>query len=146
LGHKVFPNYLRFHFIHYFDIWHLCSGSHAEFLHDIARPHPGQIEVAHTIRGLLDGSKFAYTGEEKEKTIDEDVGTLRQDRYALRTSPQFLGPQLEDILLAVDTVTIECNSSQFGTPITSGFTLMVGGHSHGQSSCGRCDQPHLPWR
>jgi phenylalanine ammonia-lyase len=36
---------------------------------------------------------------------------LRQDRYSLRTAPQFLGPQIEDILSALTTVTIECNSS-----------------------------------
>jgi hypothetical protein len=44
-------------------------------------------------------------------TIDEDDGELRQDRYPLRTAPQFIGPQLEDILAALNTITIECNSS-----------------------------------
>jgi len=36
---------------------------------------------------------------------------LRQDRYPLRTSPQFLGPQVEDILASLDTITQECNST-----------------------------------
>lgn len=51
--------------------------------------------------------------DEKEVTIDEDDGELRQDRYPLRTAPQFIGPQLEDILAALNTITIECNSSSF---------------------------------
>ncbi|KAF9520851.1 hypothetical protein BS47DRAFT_1374656 [Hydnum rufescens UP504] len=71
------------------------------FIHDVARPHRGQIEVAKNIFDLLQGSSFAVLGEEKELSIKEDVGKLRQDRYALRTAPQFLGPQLETILSAL---------------------------------------------
>lgn len=44
-------------------------------------------------------------------TIEQDQGELRQDRYTLRTAPQFLGPQIEDIIAALNSVTIECNSS-----------------------------------
>jgi Aromatic amino acid lyase len=72
--------------------------------------HGIQVEVAHTIWDLLKGSKFAG-GHEKDVTIEEDQGELRQDRYTLRTAPQFLGPQIEDIISALDAVTIECNSS-----------------------------------
>lgn len=43
--------------------------------------------------------------------VGDDAGKLRQDRYAWRTSPQFLGPQIEDILSALVTVTQECNST-----------------------------------
>lgn len=86
------------------------QGSFDSFIHDIARPHPGQIEVAKTVWGLLEGSKFASTHEE-ECHLSEDQGQLRQDRYPLRTAPQFLGPQIEDILSALDVVTLECNSS-----------------------------------
>lgn len=46
-------------------------------------------------------------------SIAEDEGTLRQDRYPLRTSPQFIGPQIEDLLASLKTITIECNSSGF---------------------------------
>ncbi len=58
---------------------------------------------------LLEGSKFAVTHEE-ELTIKEDEGTLRQDRYSLRTAPQFIGPQVEDLIEALKTVTRECNT------------------------------------
>lgn len=70
-----------------------------------------QVEAAQNIWNLLEGSKLAQTHEE-EVSIEEDSGTLRQDRYPLRTAPQFIGPQIEDILSALATVTLECNSSK----------------------------------
>ncbi|KAA1470566.1 phenylalanine ammonia-lyase [Dentipellis sp. KUC8613] len=85
-------------------------GNYAPFIHAVARPHPGQVEAARTIWDLLEESQLAL-GDEKEVTIDEDAGELRQDRYPLRTAPQFLGPQVEDILAALDTITLECNST-----------------------------------
>jgi histidine ammonia-lyase len=39
-----------------------------------------------------------------------EAGSLRQDRYSIRTASQWLGPVLEDLLLAHKQVTIECNS------------------------------------
>ncbi|KAF7362282.1 Phenylalanine ammonia-lyase [Mycena venus] len=84
--------------------------NNAPFIHAVARPHPGQVEAAATIWDLLEGSKLAH-GHEEEVTIDEDQGELRQDRYPLRTAPQFLGPQIEDLLCSLKTVTLECNST-----------------------------------
>ena len=71
-----------------------------------------KIEAARTIWWLLHDSNFAVS-DEKEVTIDQDQGELRQDRYPLRTAPQFLGPQIEDILAAMNSIQIECNSSTF---------------------------------
>lgn len=87
------------------------QASFDEFIHHVARPHPGQIEVAETVWSLLEGSKFATT-DTGEVSIDEDRGQLRQDRYPLRTSPQFLGPQIEDILDSLKAVTRESNTSE----------------------------------
>ena len=87
-----------------------AQGSYHPFIHAVARPHPGQVEVAKNIHDLLTDTQFAVTAEE-EKHISEDQGELRQDRYPLRTSAQFLGPQVEDILAALTSVTQECNSS-----------------------------------
>ncbi|TFK88456.1 phenylalanine ammonia-lyase [Polyporus arcularius HHB13444] len=95
-------------------------GSFAPFIHAVARPHPGQVEVAATIADLLSGSQFAVTVEE-EKHISADIGELRQDRYPLRTSAQFLGPQVEDILSAFASITIECNSTT-DNPLVDGET------------------------
>ncbi|KAJ7287445.1 L-Aspartase-like protein [Mycena rebaudengoi] len=95
-------------------------GSYASFIHATARPHPGQVECAENIWNLLEGSKFAVTHEE-ELSLEEDKYSLRQDRYPLRTSPQFLGPQIEDILSALSTVTQECNSTT-DNPLVDGET------------------------
>lgn len=75
-----------------------------------ARPHPGQIESAHLIWSLLSDSKFAQD-DEVEVKIEEDQGVLRQDRYSLRTAPQWLGPQFEDIKRIEETIRIEVNST-----------------------------------
>jgi phenylalanine ammonia-lyase len=69
------------------------------------------VESAEMMFNLLNESQLAQTQEE-ELHIGEDKGLLRQDRYPLRTAPQFIGPALEDILASLDTVTMECNSSK----------------------------------
>lgn len=71
------------------------------------RPHPGQIEVSTNVRSFLKGSRLARTGDEEELF----EGQLRQDRYALRTSAQWLGPFLEDMALARQQLEIELNST-----------------------------------
>ncbi|KDQ28180.1 hypothetical protein PLEOSDRAFT_1112899 [Pleurotus ostreatus PC15] len=98
-------------------------GNFDPFIHAVARPHPGQIETADVIWNLLEGSKFATT-EEEEMTIDEDKGHLRQDRYPLRTSPQFIGPQVEDLIASLATITLECNSTT-DNPLVDGETGKV---------------------
>ncbi|KAH9174925.1 phenylalanine ammonia-lyase [Lactarius sanguifluus] len=98
----------------------VCTAIATEALHGVARPHPGQVEAARTIWDLLRGSKLA-SGHEKDVTIAEDQGELRQDRYTLRTAPQFLGPQIEDIISALNSVTIECNSTT-DNPLFNGET------------------------
>lgn len=72
-----------------------------------ARPHKGQKEVAQNVCSFLKGSLLA-NGEDSELVGD---GNLRQDRYALRTASQWLGPQLEDLMLARDQLEIELNST-----------------------------------
>ncbi|KAJ4355386.1 uncharacterized protein N0V89_003402 [Didymosphaeria variabile] len=78
--------------------------SFAPFISDI-RPHPGQAQVASTIFGALQGSKLA-TG-----LLESHGHTLFQDRYSLRTVPQWLGPFVEDILLANEQLRVELNST-----------------------------------
>lgn len=68
------------------------------------RPHPGQIEAARNIRSFLTESKLVQHNDGSE------AGTLRQDRYSIRTAPQWLGPILEDLQLASRQINIECNS------------------------------------
>ncbi|GJJ08484.1 hypothetical protein Clacol_002702 [Clathrus columnatus] len=90
-------------------------GTQANFASFIAeaRPHPGQIEAAGVLFDLLKSSSLATPAEAHadEVTIDVDQGELRQDRYPIRTAPQWLGPLIEDVLSAVKTVEIEINST-----------------------------------
>ncbi|KAJ4290382.1 hypothetical protein N0V90_010598 [Kalmusia sp. IMI 367209] len=78
--------------------------SFAPFISDI-RPHPGQAHVASTIFAALEGSKLA-TG-----LLESHSHTLFQDRYSLRTVPQWLGPFVEDLLLANEQLKVELNST-----------------------------------
>ncbi|KDE05048.1 phenylalanine ammonia-lyase [Microbotryum lychnidis-dioicae p1A1 Lamole] len=86
------------------------AGSFDPFIHDVCRPHPGQVQVARNIRTMLSGSKLAVHHEE-EVRADEDEGVLRQDRYPLRCSAQFVGPAVEDIIVAHRSLAIELNST-----------------------------------
>ena len=85
---------------------HGSLGSFDAFF-DRVRPHRGQREAAANIRLFLTDSRLAHPEYEDE----EDRVGLKQDRYALRTSPQWIGPQLEDLALAHEQITIECNST-----------------------------------
>lgn len=68
------------------------------------RPHPGQIDSAQNILAFLRGSKLLNRHDSKIEP------TLRQDRYSLRTASQWIGPVLEDFMLAHEQITTECNS------------------------------------
>lgn len=73
------------------------------FIADI-RPHPGQQEAGVNIFKMLETSKLVV-GK------DSHTAGLYQDRYALRTSSQWVGPQLEDLLLSARQLEIELNST-----------------------------------
>ncbi|KAL4752715.1 hypothetical protein BDW72DRAFT_202041 [Aspergillus terricola var. indicus] len=71
-----------------------------------ARPHPGQKEVAANIFRFLSDSRL--TTDHDHSSSDND---LAQDRYALRTASQWIGPHVENIALAQAQVAIELNST-----------------------------------
>jgi phenylalanine ammonia-lyase len=72
------------------------------------RPHQGQIEAAKTIRAFHKGTKLVKLERTEE---DQYKSGLVQDRYALRSATQWLGPQLEDLMLAHQQVSVELNST-----------------------------------
>ncbi|KAH0381342.1 phenylalanine ammonia-lyase, partial [Aureobasidium melanogenum] len=86
------------------------QGSAEPFWPQIARmrPHPGQIESATNILSFLQGSKLAKCVRSPK---DTKMTGLYQDRYALRTASQWIGPQIEDLILATSQINTELNST-----------------------------------
>lgn len=68
------------------------------------RPHPGQIDSARNMFRFLQGSRIVNSDEYLAS------GTLRQDRYSVRTASQWIGPVLEDYQLAYEQISVELNS------------------------------------
>lgn len=90
------------------------DASFAPFIHNECRPHPGQIESAATLMDLLTGSKLATHHVDAQAHFLADEGeeaSLRQDRYPLRTAPQFMGPAMEELRASYATIEREMNST-----------------------------------
>ncbi|KAH7121685.1 L-Aspartase-like protein [Dactylonectria macrodidyma] len=70
-------------------------------------PHPGQTECAGNVLHFLQGPSLV---ESLEGTDKFKLGPF-PDRFALRGTPQWLGPQLEDLSSVLSQVTTELNST-----------------------------------
>ena len=72
-------------------------------------PHDGQREVAANLRSILRGSKMVKAQLEVE--TNDDGNSLKQDRYSIRSIPQWLGPVLEITAAADKRTIVEINSA-----------------------------------
>lgn len=90
------------------------------------RPHMGQKETAQNVFSFLQQSRLVYRS-------DGSDDSLRQDRYSIRTASQWLGPVLEDLVLAYKQITTEINSSTDNPLIDSRNRILHGGNFQAMS-------------
>jgi len=112
-----------------------------EDLHRV-KPHPGQLEVAETIRRLYAGSgnitmrrdmHELIRGQQSDGPVFETSINV-QDVYSVRCTPQVLAPIAEAIEAATRTVETEANSSNDNPIIIPEKRKVIhGGNFHGQS-------------
>jgi histidine ammonia-lyase/phenylalanine ammonia-lyase len=86
------------------------------FLHDVTKPHPGQIRSAANIRGLLTGSRMGRQYEDVIAEITADPKPRHtlvqiQDKYSIRCAPHFTGVLWDVLAWATQWLETEINAS-----------------------------------
>jgi histidine ammonia-lyase len=112
-----------------------AMGSSAPFHPEIhtLRGHHGQIDSAHTLRQLMDGSAI----RDSHVIDDERV----QDPYCIRCQPQVMGACLDLLRACTRTLTIEANAVTDNPLILSdGAGIVSGGNFHAEPVAFAADQ------
>jgi phenylalanine ammonia-lyase len=102
------------------------------FLHDVAKPHPGQIRSAANVRRMLDGSQLTQSDRDRALPSVPSGGVRElprrvQDRYSLRCAPHFVGTLWDTLSWIEDWLTVEINSSNDNPLFDAGTHRSVSG-------------------
>jgi histidine ammonia-lyase/phenylalanine ammonia-lyase len=99
------------------EVLQAISGAFDPFLHNVAKPHPGQVRSAAAIRSLLEGSRLirAYQQTVAEAGVIDsgyrEPAVKIQDNYSIRCAPHFLGVLWDTLDWVERWLEIEINSS-----------------------------------
>lgn len=104
-----------------------CTDESFDHFFAQVRPHPGQRDSAKALRLFLQGSELVFRSASLEES------SLRQDRYSIRTVPQWIGPAFEDVILAYHQIKTELNSVTDNPLVTKDGRMLHGGNFQAKS-------------
>jgi len=115
------------------------TGPFDAFVHDVAKPHAGQIRSARNVRSLLEGSRLARHYEDvvlQAGAIEDGYRELDvpiQDRYSLRCAPHFTGVLWDALDWVEHWLEVEINSTNDNPmfDVSSGRAVSGGNFSGG---------------
>lgn len=120
------------------------QGSTSPFLpegHDLAKPHPGQVDTAANLRSLMRASRLTVEHAElrqrlaaarRSEAAVQRTDVYLQKAYSLRAIPQVLGGVRDTLYHARDTLEIELNSANDNPLFFEGREVFHGANFHGQ--------------
>jgi histidine ammonia-lyase/phenylalanine ammonia-lyase len=99
------------------EVLHAIASAFDPFLHDVAKPHPGQVRSAFEIRALLAESTLARRYDQMVADAGQMEGGFReltvriQDNYSIRCAPHFIGVLWDTLEWVERWLETEINSS-----------------------------------
>lgn len=87
------------------------------------RGHRGQIDVAHAMRALMDGSEIRESHRDGDSRV--------QDPYCIRCQPQVLGAAVDLLRFAATTLEVEANAVT-DNPLVTAAGIISGGNFHAE--------------
>ncbi|HKJ59923.1 MAG TPA: aromatic amino acid ammonia-lyase, partial [Halobacteriales archaeon] len=110
------------------------TGPFHPFVHDVAKPHDGQVRSARNVRWLLSGSELARPYErvvERVGSIEDDgyreLPESIQDKYSIRCAPHFSGALWDTLAWTERWLETEINSSNDNPLFDVGSGSVVSG-------------------